>query len=107
MAIGFYDIPLGGDAGIYGMAGVGVAQVNFEGNYYASTYPDNGNGASPFLSPKGSSLMQGIATLPQQILLILVLQKPSLVLPKLTLVGPTGTIQDITQASAATASCLV
>jgi len=45
MANGFYDIPLGGDAEIYGMAGVGVAQVNFEGNYIVDTYPDEGNGA--------------------------------------------------------------
>ena len=38
MANGFYDIPLGGNAEIYGMAGVGVAQVNFEGDYYVDTY---------------------------------------------------------------------
>ncbi len=43
MANGFYDIPLGGDAEIYGMAGVGVAQVTFEGDYnvdeYSGVYP--------------------------------------------------------------------
>ena len=47
MANGFYDISLGGDAEIYGMAGVGVGQVNFEGNYYADTYTNNGPRTTP------------------------------------------------------------
>ncbi len=38
MANGFYDIPLGGGAELYGMAGVGVAQVNLEGGYTVDTY---------------------------------------------------------------------
>ncbi len=44
MANGFYDIPLGDDVEIYGMAGVGVAQVNFEGNFDAARYSGEGNG---------------------------------------------------------------
>jgi opacity protein-like surface antigen len=50
MANGFYDIPLGGEAEIYGMAGAGIAQVNFEGNYEAETY------SGPFPAPPTTTL---------------------------------------------------
>ncbi len=49
MANGFYDIPLGGGVELYGMAGLGVAQVNFDGNYAADEYYGEDTTGDPYV----------------------------------------------------------
>ncbi len=48
MANGFYDIPLGGGAELYGMAGLGVAQINLEGNYAINFFEGESINGDPF-----------------------------------------------------------
>jgi opacity protein-like surface antigen len=67
MANGFYDIPLGGDAEIYGMAGVGVAQVNFEGNYDAYEYSGGFNQNRPTTTLRALNYKSHATTLACQV----------------------------------------
>ncbi len=48
MGNAFYDIPLGSGVKLYGMAGIGVAQVNFEGNYAVDTYSGEDTSGNPY-----------------------------------------------------------
>lgn len=59
MGNGFYDIPLGSGIELYGMAGIGVAQVNFEGNYTADMYGGEDVSGNPY-ADNGNTIQQDV-----------------------------------------------